>query len=56
MVSRIVNIPSKPQCVNEVVESISAMSGRVDLYTWYEGPALITKLGAQFLKENLFVY
>lgn len=54
MVSRIVNIPSKPQCVNEVVESISAMSGRVDLYTWYEGPALITKLGAQFLKENLF--
>lgn len=38
----------------EVVESVASLEGDLDVYTWYEGPSLITKLGANFLKEKLF--
>lgn len=49
-----VDIQSKPIAPKEVVESLTSIEGELDVYTWYEGPTLITKLGAKFLKEKLF--
>lgn len=37
-----------------VVSSIAAIEGPVDLYTWYEGSQCLPKIGADFLKKSLF--
>lgn len=49
-----VDIKSDPLSLDEVVNSLVSIEGELDVYTWYEGPTIITKLGAQFLKEKLF--
>lgn len=49
-----VDIQSKVLTPEEVVDSVASIEGGPDVYTWYEGPAVITKLGAKFLKEKLF--
>lgn len=50
----IVDIQSKPIAPEEVVENLASIEGEPDVYTSYEDPSLITKLGEKFLKEKLF--
>ena len=49
-----VDIQSTTVAPEEVVDSLASIEGELDVYTWYEGPTAITKLGAKFLKEKLF--
>lgn len=49
-----IDIQLQPLAAEEVVDSLASIEGELDVYTWYEGPYIITKLGAQFLKDKLF--
>lgn len=49
-----VDLQSQSIAPEEVVDSLASIEGELDVYTWYEGPSVITKLGAKFLKEKLF--
>lgn len=49
-----VDIQAKPLPPDRVVDSLAAIEGELEVYTWYEGPTMITQLGAKFLKEKLF--
>lgn len=49
-----VNMQEQILSPEEVVDSLASIEGELDVYSWYEGPIIITKVGAQFLKEKIF--
>jgi hypothetical protein len=49
-----VDLLPEPAWPADVVDSLAEVDGPLDIYTWFEGPAFITKKGATYLQENLF--
>lgn len=49
----LVDIQSDPFEPESIVNSLASIEGPLDVYTWYEGPHILSKSGASFLKENL---
>lgn len=49
-----VDLPRRAVAPEKAIGSLASIKGGLDVYTWYEGPELITQLGAQFLRDNLF--
>lgn len=49
-----IDIQPDPVSPEMVIESLVAIEGPLDVYTWYEGPMNLPASGAEFLRENLF--